>query len=187
VRKEERQAILGQDVVRPETPHDRRQRVALDEDLASRPLRGNPLELRLRNFRPSTEGYLASLGGPLPYMARLREIDAQTAVHVVALEAAWHALAVEEPDPQRFAERWRETVGGRSFDEVNDLIERHNAWYPAESRLPMDPTTGDHALVNGESYRRRFLDARWALERLPADVAVAAAGATRVKGRSGEA
>ena len=34
-----------------------------------------------------------------------------------------------------------------SFDEVNDLIDRHNRFYPAESRLPMDPRTRDYALV----------------------------------------
>ena len=42
------------------------------------PLRGRALALRLRNFRPDAGSYLASLGGPLPYMARLREIDALT-------------------------------------------------------------------------------------------------------------
>ena len=64
--------------------------------------------------------------------------------------AAWRALAT----------RW-------DFGEVNDLIDRHNRWYPAEARLPMDPTTGDHALVNGEHYSKRPLDARWVLERFP--------------------
>ena len=59
------------------------------------------------------------------------------------------------------AERW-------SFSEVNDLIDRHNRWYPMEARLPMDPRTGDFVLVNGESYRKRPLDARWVLERFPA-------------------
>ena len=50
---------------------------------------------------------------------------------------------------------------------MNELIDRHNRWYPAESRLPMDPRTGDYALVNGRSYRRRPLDASWVLERFP--------------------
>ena len=50
---------------------------------------------------------------------------------------------------------------------MNDLIDRHNRWYPVEARLPMDPTTGDHALVNGEHYSKRPLDATWVLERFP--------------------
>ena len=51
---------------------------------------------------------------------------------------------------------------------MNDLIDRHNRWYPIEARLPMDPRTGDYVLVNGEPYRRRPLDERWIFERFPA-------------------
>ena len=53
------------------------------------------------------------------------------------------------------------------FAEVNDLIERHNRWYPIEARLAMDPKTGDYALVNGRDYRLDPLDAEWVLERFP--------------------
>ena len=178
MRKEERQAILGQGVIAPETPRDRRQRAALEEDLASSPLTGRPLSLRLRNFRPSADGYLIAVGGPLPFMLRLREIDVRTAAHVVELEFAWRSLAREEPDAGRFARRWRAAVRRRSFDEVNDLIDHHNWWYPAESRLPMDPKTGDYVLVNGQDYRRARLDAVWALERFPARRSLAASSAT---------
>ena len=40
----------------------------------------------------------------------------------------------------------------------------------------MDPKRGDYALVNGEDYRKRPLDAGWVLERFPprsADVTLA--------------
>jgi hypothetical protein len=144
-------------VPRAQTARERRQLADLDEDLRSSPLRGSPLPLRLRNFRPDAEGYLASLGGPLPYMTRLREIDRLTALHEEALEAAY----AEARDPAE----WAAIAAAWDFGEVNDLIERHNRWYPVESRLPMDPRTGDYALVNGRSYRRRPLDATWALER----------------------
>jgi hypothetical protein len=107
-------------------------------------------------------------------MVRLREIDAQTAAHVIGLDAAWRELAAQEDDPLRFARRWRAIVERWSFLELNDLIDRHNRWYPIESRLPMDPATGDYALVNGRDYRRSQLDGAWALERFPADRAVVA-------------
>ena len=51
---------------------------------------------------------------------------------------------------------------------MNALIDAHNRFYPAESRLPMDPRTRNYALVGGEDYRRRPLDAAWALEQFPA-------------------
>jgi hypothetical protein len=166
VRPEERDAVLREDAPRAQTARERRQLADLDEDLRSIPLRGAPLPLRLRNFRPDAEGYLASLGGPLPYMVRLREIEAMTAAHEDALAAARDRLLQDVP-PDAFAAAWHDAVARWSFDEVNDLIERHNRWYPIEARLPMDPRRRDYALVNGRDYRRRRLDANWALERFP--------------------
>jgi hypothetical protein len=151
---------MRQGVVLPETPRERRDLEGLEADLRDSPLRGRALSLRLRNFRPDAGSYLASLGGPLPYMARLREIDALTVRHEQQLAAAYETLG-------RDTEAWAAVARGWDFGEVNELIDRHNRWYPAESRLPMDPRTGDYALVNGRSYRRRPLDASWVLERFP--------------------
>jgi len=152
--------VLRQGIVLPETPRDRRNLEGLEADLRDSPLRGRELPLRLRNFRPDAGSYLASLGGPLPYMARLREIDALTSQHEQRLAEAFAELG-------RDAEAWAAAARRWDFGEVNELIDRHNRWYPAESRLPMDPRTGDYALVNGRSYRRRPLDASWVLERFP--------------------
>ena len=166
--KAERNAILRQGVVLPETPRGRREKAALDEDLRSIPLTGKPLPLRLRHFRSTVEAYLASAGGPLPYMLRLRSIEEQTAEHEAALAEAWHALAGEcDGDAARFSRRWRSTARRFAFDEINDLIDRHNRWYPIESNLPMDPRTGNYRLVQGRDYRLLPLDAGWILERYP--------------------
>ena len=159
--------MLREDAPRAQTARERRELAELDEDLRSIPLRGKPLPLRLRNFRPDADSYLASLGGPLPYMTRLREIEALTAGHERALAAARERLAGATP-AAAFPDAWRAEVERWSFDEVNDLIDRHNRWYPVEARLPMDPRRGDYALVNGRDYRRGRLDSRWALERFPA-------------------
>jgi len=167
VRPEERDALLREDAPRAQTARERRQLADLDEDLRSIALRGAPLPLRLRNFRPDAEGYLAALGGPLPYMVRLREIEAMTSGHEEALGAAYDRVAAEVP-ADAFADAWRDEVARWRFDEVNDLIARHNRWYPVESRLRMDPRRRDYALVNGRDYRRQPLDATWALERFPA-------------------
>ncbi len=149
---------MRQGVVLPETPRDRRHLDGLRQDVRDSPLRGRALPLRLRNFRPDADSYLASLSGPRPYMARLRQIAALTAAHEQALAEAYEALDGD-------AVAWAALVEGWDFGDVNELIDRHNRWYPAESRLPMDPRTGDYALVNGEHYGKRPLDARWALER----------------------
>ena len=159
--RREREAILRQGVTRPETPRDRREREALAEDLQGNPLSGAPLRRRWRNFRPDADAQLAALGGPLAWMRRLRAIELEIELHEQQLAEAYELR--ESP------EEWRELAKTWDFSEVNDLIERHNRHYPAESRLPMNPRTGDFVLVNGRPYTREPLDADWILTRFPAD------------------
>jgi hypothetical protein len=168
VEKAERDLVFRQGVVLPETPRDRRERAALEEDLATMPQRGRRLAPRLLNFRPRADSYLAASRGPLAYMLRLHDIEARAAGHEAELVERWRALAEEcDLDAERFAAAWRAAAAAVGFDEINDLVERHNRWYPIEARLPMDPRTGDFVLVNGRDYRLRPLDAAWVLERFP--------------------
>jgi hypothetical protein len=165
VDRRERDAILRQGVTRPETPRDRREREALEEDLRGNPLAGEPLRQRVRNFRPDPGAQLRALGGPLAWMRRLREIEIAVGLHEQQLAEAYAALRQESGAD--FAHEWRALAEGWNFDEVNELIERHNRHYPAESRLPMNPRTGDFVLVNGRPYTREPLDAEWILARFP--------------------
>jgi hypothetical protein len=123
------------------------------------PLRGQPMRQRLRSGAGDVASYIGALGGPRAYMVRLRTIDELEREHLERLEEAYR----ETPPEQwgRLAERW-------DFFEINDLIDRHNRYFPIESRLPMDPRTGDFATLGGRPYRRRPLDARWIFERFPA-------------------
>ena len=105
--------------------------------------------------------------------------DPQRAVaQLEQLAVAYEELAHEcADDDARFARAWRALAAGWDFFELNDLIGRHNRFYPAESRLPMDPRTGDFVRIDGRSYRRRPLDADWVLERFPPELAAGAARA----------
>lgn len=164
----DRKAILGEGGVRDPNPREVAQRTVLEQDLTGSPLVGKPLPRRLRNFRPSVDRLVAAIGGPLPYMLRLREIEVQTEAHERALASKWRELAEEcAGDPRAFARRWRRAVERWSFYSVNDLIDRHNRYFPIESRLPMDPRTGDFVLVDGKPYRWAPLGPGWVLERFP--------------------
>lgn len=164
--RREREAILREGGVRGESPLERAGRRSLERDLVGSPLAGKPQRRRI-SLRPSADSYVASLGGPLPYMTRLREIEAESAEHERALERAWTELAAEAESGDDFAGRWRRRVERWSFSAVNELIDKHNRYYPVEARLPMDVRSGDFVLVNGRPYSRRRLGADWALERFP--------------------
>ena len=62
--RRERESIMRQGATRPETPRDRRERAALEEDLHENPLAGRPLRRRLRNFRPDTTAQLTAIVNP---------------------------------------------------------------------------------------------------------------------------
>jgi hypothetical protein len=169
--RRDREAILGEWGLRDASAREQAELALLDQDLEGSPLRGKPLRGRMRNFRPAVDRYVASLGGPLPYMRRLRQIELEIENHERRLAEAWRDLAEScDGDADHFARRWRALAGRRRFDAVNELIARHNRWYPAEARLPMDPRSGDFVLVGGKPYRRRPLDAAWVLERFPAEL-----------------
>ncbi len=157
--RREREAILWEGVPRREVRRERAER-AVGRDLENSPLVGKPLRRRYRNFRPQPDSYVVSLGGPLPWMQRLRLIEDLTADHLKRLEAAY---AEHLGDP----EGWELTLRRWDFYAVNDLIDKHNRYFPIEARLPMDPKTRDFVLLNGRPYRRELLDADWALERFP--------------------
>jgi len=170
VHRKDREAILGEWGLRETSSREQADLSRLDQDLEGSPLRGKRLPGRLRNFRPGVDRYVASLGGPLAYMQRLRQIELETEQHEQRLDEAWSEL-VEfcGEDRDAFAQHWHRTAERWSFTAVNELISRHNLWYPAEARLPMDPRSGDFVLVGGRPYRREPLDAAWILERFPAE------------------
>jgi hypothetical protein len=104
-------------------------------------------------------------------MGRLRQIELETEAHEQRLAEAWRDLAAScAGDADAFALRWRSRAEHWSFTAVNELIDRHNRWYPAEAQLPMDPRSGDFVLIGGKPYRREPLDASWILERFPAEL-----------------
>jgi hypothetical protein len=152
--------IIGEWGVRDVTPPSQRERERLEADRELNPLLGKPLRRRLRNFRAEADTYLASLGGPLPYMQRLRQIEAETERHLERLAVA-HAEHRGDP------EAWRARAVRWDFTELNELIARHNRWYPVEARLAMNPRTRDFVEVGGRPYRREPLDAAWILARFP--------------------
>jgi hypothetical protein len=169
VDRRERERILNQGAVRADDPRDNALARALATDLEGSPLAGRPVRQRVRNFTATADGYLSALNGPLPYMQRLRQIADETLAHEEELARCRSELEAEcGTDVAELARRWRALAERWNFSEVNELIEKHNRWFPIEARLPMDPRTGDFALVNGEPYVKRPLDADWVLARFPA-------------------
>ena len=87
-----------------------------------------------------------------------RVLHATAAVRPTRLRSEYCAAELFRP--------WR-VRRGWDFEELNALIEQHNAWYPIERDLPLNPRTGDYVRVGGRSYRRPVLGEEWVLEQFP--------------------
>jgi len=125
---------------------------------------GRPLRHRLTLGPVELDRYLAGQLQGLAYMRRLRAIEDEEARHLRELEHAWRALADEVPDGTAFEHAWRELAVAWDFRRINDLIAKHNAYYPVEARVPMSPRTGGYT----KSWQRGDYSAEWILERFPA-------------------
>ena len=121
------------------------------------------LPQRFRLGPAELDRYLAGQLSGLAYMRRLRAIEDEEARHLHELERAWLTLAEEERDAGAFALAWREAAAGWPFRRINALVAKHNAYYPIEARVPMNPRTGTYA----QSWQRNAYGAEWILERFP--------------------
>ncbi len=122
----------------------------------------------LRNAA-SVESYLQA--GVVPrFIERAQQIESGTRRHRQRLERAYEWVRKQHGgDPHAFRERWLGIAESWRFDDVNELIEEHNRWYPAERRLPLNPRTGDYLTIGNRDWQRYPLNAAWILRQFPAE------------------
>jgi hypothetical protein len=140
------------------------------QDLDEATGKGRRLSSRASQTRRSIDAYLKSGVRPR-WMERVVEIDAGIARERRRLAEAYRDLEVRcGGHGAAFAQRWRAVARTWRFDpELNVLIEQHNAWYPIERDLPLNPRTGDYVRVGGRPYGRPLLGPEWVLEQFPAE------------------
>lgn len=135
--------------------------------------RGAPRSRRVAGAAaPSLQGQMG-----LPNrIERLIRIEQETARMERRLRDRYADLAAElgtGGERGEFERRWRRQVEITSYIEVNELIDEHHEWFPIEANLRWDMALGDFRAPFGLPWRKEPLDARWALERFPADIDVA--------------
>ncbi len=95
-----------------------------------------------RNFTLATEERVRALvAGPPAYVRRLRIIEDLEAAIVRLLASGQH-----------------ERQAARLLERLDDLVSRHNRYYPVEANLPIDPRSGE--LVDRDGKRWSPMQAR---------------------------
>jgi hypothetical protein len=117
-----------------------------------------------------------AVGGAPAWSRRLKKLHDLTLAATAELQADWHLLAKKaRGDRGRFEAAWRQHAERYDFQKINDLVERHNRYFPAEANLPVDVKTLDYVAFAGADYRRQRLDAAWILGQFPLDLDAALA------------
>src|SRR3712207_6078372 len=114
---------------------------------------GKPISSRARLAQRSVESYLKA-GVKPRWMERIAEIDHSIAYQKRRFARAQRTIREEcDGDAELFAQRWTDFAQRARFDELNELIQQHNDWYPIERDLPMDLRTRDYVFVRSEERR----------------------------------
>jgi hypothetical protein len=103
------------------------------------------------NFTLTAEDRVRALAsGPPAWMRRLRAIeDLEEGIVRVLVEACEQAAA-QGAEPAAHA---RANAPLRALERLNDLVARHNRWYPIEANLPIQPRTGELLDRTGQLWR----------------------------------
>ena len=88
------------------------------------------------------EQRILAANGPPAYSVRLRRIEDMTAAYVRELRKVYDGALATMGDPERATRRLLSRAALLDLAKLNDLIERHNRYFPTEANLPMDPRTG---------------------------------------------
>ena len=119
----------------------------IGEKLASQGIpeksKGKPLSIPQFNFTISLEKKVQSMFGTPKYAARARRIENITQQLMEDLSCEYeHMTNQYGENPEIFAQKWKELIDSLELDEINQLIDKHNKYYPVEANLQIDPDTG---------------------------------------------
>lgn len=129
---------------------------------------GKPLEIPQVNFTISLEKKIQALSGPPYYIVRARRIEIMTDQLMEDLAAEYGKMINKLGGrPAVFARKWKKLVESWPLDRINDLIEKHNMYYPVEADLRMDPKSGAPMMGSGPWKPREKITAESLLDRFP--------------------
>ncbi len=118
----------------------------LDSPDLPKELEGKPLKIHHRNFSVSADKEIQSYISRAPEFAiRARRIEDAIERLYSNLENQYNKLNAEYGiDSIVFKEKWTDIIDNVELDEINELIDKHNKYYPIEAGLPLDPMSGQY-------------------------------------------
>jgi hypothetical protein len=114
---------------------------------------GRPLSIHASPFGMSVADYLRAAAGAPAWSRRLVRLQNLEAELREQIEAAWQEHRRRfAAEPQVLAAAWRAHLAAIDLAPINELIDKHNAYYPIEAGLRMQWPSGRYLLPSGARY-----------------------------------
>jgi hypothetical protein len=161
---------LGRGSRHVDSPRERGLGARLDEAKAADAQGSRPLTIHASPFYLDVRAYLRAASGPPAWSVRLVRMQRLRDDLREQLDAAWIACQQRfEGWPGELAHAWRDYVSGVDCSELNELIDKHNQYYPIEAGLRMQWPSGRYILPDGVQFPLPRLTAEALLAELSAD------------------
>lgn len=129
---------------------------------------GKPLNIVSVNFTVPLEKTIMSYAGIPEYMQRAKLVEEKIAKIKSDLKLYYDKLKKKEGNNHiKFNRSWKKMLESYNFQEVNELINKHNLFYPQEANLRMDFDTGEYLLGSDIWRKTPLFSVSLILEELP--------------------
>ncbi len=138
---------------RIDSPRENELARRLQETAPAAEIAGRRLAIHASPFGMNVADYLRAAAGPPAWSRRLVRLQALEAELHEQLAAAWrehHQRFAGRPDA--LAGAWRTHLSALDLAALNELIDKHNAYYPIEAGLRMQWPSGRYLLPSGVHY-----------------------------------
>jgi hypothetical protein len=132
---------------------------------------GRPLRINSGPFPIDAAAYLRAAAGPPAWSRRLARLETLRAALDERLQRELDEFRERLSDVKQREAAWRAHLATLNLDELNQLIDKHNAFYAIEARLRMQWPSGRYILPEGVEYPLAKITVASLLERFPATAA----------------
>lgn len=143
-------------------------REKLDSYNFSDKVKGKPLNIVSVNFTVPLENKIMAYAGIPEYIQRAKLVDEKILKIRSDLRMKYDKLERKfGKNYVKFNKAWENILKFYNFQEVNELIEKHNLYYPIEANLSMDFESGEYMLGSNTWERTPLFCASLILEEMP--------------------
>jgi len=122
-------------------------REKLESHAFSDKYKGKPLKIRQVNFTVPLEKQILSYVGVPEYVKRAKVVEEKIIKIKLDLKRQYDSLGETSGNNlDSFNNAWDSILKSYDFQEINELIEKHNLLYPQEANLRMDTNSGEYLL-----------------------------------------